>query len=166
MAILRFTSIKERQLFERDKQLIDNELDLYRKRRMLEVEKDILNARVELQRHLEESRKATHDAEHEYEHEFHENREILRTELVALDAEIKHKKELLGRADSIPELEYRAFKAEADAQSNEAVIKQLNTDVKRLNDLVEFLAGMLPKVELDKIGVTLNADVKVSGEKK
>lgn len=161
-----FQSEEEKEAIEKGKKLVDREIALYRRERELEVDVNIKDKEIESFKNLHVIRRKNVDAIAEAEHEYHQGKQDKEVKLARLDAEIKDKEALIAKADSIPELERRAAIAEAQAEGKEVAIAHLKEDVTRLDDLVKFLAGMLPKVELSKLGITLNADVKVSEAKK
>lgn len=78
-----------------------------------------------------------------------------------LDGEIEAKKSLVADLKDLPVFKERAARAEAESKGKDIAIDHLKQDIERLDSLVKFMAGLLPKFELEKVAFNLNADVKV-----
>lgn len=158
------------------KEHIDRDLVLYKREKQLEIERDSYHAERKINETIAIKRQESYDALNvfrrknldvtlEMEHQYHNDAEKNRTELAKLDAEIENKKELIEQLDSIPHLQYENAKSKAHAEGKDVAIEHLTADVQRLDDLVKFLAGMLPKVEFDKLGLNFTADLTVNDKK-
>jgi len=161
---------------EREKKIIDREVELYRREKQQEVQSEVRyerqNAEAEARDAKLSAREKGLDGERaalkktaELETTFLTSKSEKDVELAKLDAEIESKKDLVKKLDSIPELEKRTAIAEADSAGKDIAIDHLKADITRLDEFVKFIAGLIPKVELDKLNFSFNADVTVNQAK-
>ena len=147
---------------DKQKRLADKEVELYVRERKAENAESINEAFAAARNDLHQLRKKNVVEAFEDECEFHRESEERNVKLAKLDAQIEAKESYVARLDSVPELESRATRAEALVGAKEDVILDLRVQAKDREDLIKFLAGMLPKVELDKLSLNLNADIKTT----
>lgn len=102
------------------------------------------------------------DAARESDREYAEGMLKGGIELAKLEAEIEAKKSLVAELSQLQELKTRVISAEALVVAKDTVIACLTSELETSRDFSKFLAGLLPKVELDKLNLNLNADIKAS----
>lgn len=168
-----FLSDEEVKDLKREKGIFDREMELYRRERNQAFDTDMATRRLDAQRDSFQARKGEEailldekcsnlEQIGEMKRDFYKQKCEKEVEIAKLDTEILAKKDLIKKADSIPELESRAFLAEAESKGKDIAIEHLKEDVKRLDETMKFIAGLLPKLEFDKLGLNFTADLNVT----
>lgn len=78
---------------EAQKQSVENEISLYRRRRMLDVDMEIENAKLKRLKEVAELEIQCHQQLAQYEHTFHQTKEDKRSELALIEGKIEALKE-------------------------------------------------------------------------
>lgn len=148
----------------KSKETVDKELEVYRREREIMIDRDTLEREQRAFSDLHVKRKTILDELFTLEHEYHNGAEKKRTELVKLDTEILYKKDIIANAEKLKadndviRAQSATYKATAEAQ--QVVISSQKETIALLNDLVKVVVGRLPKVELDKLNLNINSEVK------
>lgn len=148
-----------------EKALADKELEIYKAEKKLQFDREMFSARETAAATIIGLKKQNVDDAFEAEHEYHHNKQERGIELAKIEAEIATGREVVVRSNFYDKMAASAASEKARADAGALVSDELRKEVARLDELVKFIAGLLPKVELDKIGVTLNADIHVNKEK-
>lgn len=121
-----FTSIKKR------KELIDREVELYKKEKFLETDKAIEDYRAGKNRQIEDLAKRCQEDTATYEHVFHSTMEVRGVEIAKLEA----KNEALA-------VVVKAREEVIKADNN--LLQSKETEITRLNSIVTALIKEMPK---------------------
>jgi len=121
-----FTNIRKQ------KELIDREVELYKKEKLLAIDKTVDDYRFKRQSEMQDLAKRCHEQLGEYEHDFHSTKEAKGIELAKLEA----KNEALAEVVKV-----RAEVIKADQN----LLNSKDTEIKRLNEIVTLLIKEQPK---------------------
>lgn len=119
---------------KKTKELVDKELELYKRERTLEID-EVIHA-IKAGRLLQTE---------EAEIQFFSEKEKRNTELAKLGAMLEDKKLRMSNLDA---------DGNAIIESKDKIISALEKQITQLNDLVQFMATKLSTVDLKSIGVT------------
>ena len=111
---------------EAQKQLVENEINLYRRRRMLDMDMEIENAKLKRLKEVADMEATCHKQLAEYEHTFHQTKEDKRTELAKIQAKIDFLKE--------------------KGDCKDALIEAKDAEIKRLNELIKSITSAFTSV--------------------
>ncbi len=102
------------------KEKIDSDLELYRKRKLLDIDKDLEDYRSLKRKELSEFSQTCYKELGEYEHTYHYSKEEKGIELAKIEASIEAKKELLA----------------TDKNAYERMLKMKDDEINRLNEVI------------------------------
>jgi hypothetical protein len=106
--------------------LINKEIELYKKEKFLEVDKEIEDYRSERQQEILILARTCHEQIGQYEHDYHYTKEQKGIELAKLEAKIESLKEVLKAREEVIE-----------ADNN--LLKSKNNEIERLNEIIKLL---------------------------
>lgn len=139
---------KEVELYKQSEMLrIDNLVSEYRSKAWLDLEKIALDCAVQ---------------QGTYENTFHEAKEEKGIELSKLDATIEARRAEIGDINNYVEIRSDWQYAAAESRAKDIVIATLKEQIKAQDDNIKVVIGRIPKVEIDKVGIT----VATTSEKK
>lgn len=141
------------------KDIVDGEISNYRDRLINSEKSESINRKSELQGEIEKLAIQCASDTKEYEHVYHYEKEQKGITLAKLDAEIEFKSNALRTHDSLV-ADMKVLRAERDNfkakfEASEFVAKGQANSITLLDDIVKVLIAKLPKVELDKMAVTI-----------
>lgn len=117
---------------EKEKSLIDREIALYKKEKLLAIDREIENYRASRQAEVDELGKQCSAQIGQYEHKFHYTKETRGVVLAKLEAKIE-----------IYDLAVKAREEVVKADQN--LIDSKNAEIKRLNEIITLLISKQPQ---------------------
>ena len=139
----------------REKNLIDKELDMYRRERMLSVDIEVnsyKNSKVKGMETLAlECAKQTAD----YEHTFHSEEERKGVELAKLDGKIAAKADIIKKAEKYEMVVADMEKYKGTTEAQAVIIDSLKKMLDRADENMKVVIAKLSKVDVDKIAVSV-----------
>lgn len=122
----------------KQKELLDKEVELYKREKFLEIDKQIEDYRSKRQSEMRDMAIKCHEQLGEYEHEFHHTKETRGIELVKLEAKI----EILNAV-----IKAREETINADQNLHNA----RKSEIERLNKIIQDLINKQPNVTVQQM---------------
>lgn len=146
----------------KQKRLADKEVDIYKREQQVRFDEEMVERAEKSFEELHVTRLKNINAVAASNEEFRTGIIEKGVEIAKVEAKLENRQELFAKLDSIPELESRVTRAEALVEAKNLIIEHLEAEVSTAQDFSKFLAGLLPKMELDKLNLNLNADIKTT----
>lgn len=138
---------------EKEKNLVDKEVYLYKREKMLEVDRSIVTKDAEAFLNLHTFRKELIDKRITDQNTFVENSESMKVEIAKLDAELGFKAGLIAEVKEFVKVraERDAYKAEAEASKK--ICESKDKTIELLDGIVKVVVGKLSKVDVGSLAV-------------
>lgn len=146
---------EEPKKVEKEKELADKEVALYKERRMLEVDRLVDNYRREQFKDVEKTAVQCVEDTRLYEHDYHLEKEKKGVELAKLTAVIDVKKEIILSIENVQKITQERDVAVATAHARLEVIKEKEATIKLLDETVKVVVGKLSKVDVGSLALNV-----------
>lgn len=117
--------------FLRRKKLIDREIEVYKAEKMLAVNKQIEDYRIQRQTEVSELGKQCHEQIAQYEHEFHSTKEARGIELAKLQSKIDALEQVVQARNEV-------------IQADNNLVRSKDKEIERLNTIIELFISKQP----------------------
>ena len=108
-----------------EKELYDRELDIYKREKLLSIDKEVEDYRKKRSTEMTNLAKTCHEELGEYEHDYHHAKEVKGIELAGLEAEVKNHEKFISL--------------------NNALLTNKDKEIRRLNDLLTLTLKNQPQ---------------------
>jgi len=122
----------------KEKEFIDREIELYKKEKTLEADKELENNRIRLRYEIVQLETSCARDTAKFEHSFHSTKEKKEAELAGLTARLEATTELISCRREI-------------AMADENLIKEQKAEIIRLNNIIELLIKNQPKTSIQNL---------------
>ncbi|MEK6829612.1 MAG: hypothetical protein AABY15_05830 [Nanoarchaeota archaeon] len=122
----------------KQKELIDREIELYKKEKLFAVDKEVEDYRTKRQQEMTDMAKKCYEQLGEYEHEFHNTKEIRGIELAKLQSKCEALAETVKAREEV-----------VAADNN--LLKAKTAEIERLNNIIKLMIEKQPSITVQSI---------------
>lgn len=140
------------------KELVDHEIELYRRERILDLDRNLNTRKEENWEELNNLRVHSIKENKQLEHDFHQGKEQKNVELAKLDAQIENKKSIFQKIGEFESTKALMSEWKAKSEANDKIILSKDREISNLNEMVKVIVGKLSKLDIGTLGINVTAN--------